>query len=260
MMKKFLCCALVALGLSGCTYIKDYYSYQAEQQTVTTNHYNLPYFDSVVISGRMYVEINKGYQSVSSAAQKQYNDKITTRVAKHTLYLAYPSSTTQQNIVVLINLPDLKSLHATNNAYVVTKNILSSNLEITVDSGASINLIGMMNIKKIIQKSTGKIEALWINSKKLTVEGYGHGLMLLAGKTKELFAKLCNNSQLDARHLRTKTATIIATNTATANVWAADLLNAYTDQQSTVYYYRISKHRNIVSKDHSNVLYWDWIQ
>lgn len=259
-MKKILCYALVILGLSGCTYIKDYYSYQREQQTVTTNHYNLPYFDSIVASGKIYVEINKGAQAVSSAAQKQYNDKVTTRVAKRTLYVSYPPALTQQNIAVLISLPNLKSLHAENNAYVITKNLLANNLEITVDSRASINLIGTMNIKKIVQKSDGKIEALWINSKKLTIEGYGHGLMLLAGKTKELFAKLCNNSQLDARHLRTKTATIIATNTATAHVWVSDLLNAYTDKQSNVYYYRISAHRNIVSKNNSNVLYWDWIQ
>ncbi len=259
-MKKILGCILMALSLTGCSYFTNYYNYKEEQQAVTTRNYTLPYFDSIVASGGIYVEIEKGYPSASSAAQKQYNDKVTAQVTKHTLYLTLPSYINQKNVAALVKVNNLKSLHAANSAFVTAKNLTSASLEVAADSHAAINLQGMLSVNKITQKSDGKIAINWIKSKKLEVESYGHGLIMLAGKVKELDAKLRSNAQLDARYLRALTATIIATDIATAHVWVADLLNAYTERQSNVYYYRISEHRNIVSKDHSNVLYLDWIQ
>lgn len=259
-MKKLLCYILTALSLTGCAYFTNYYNYQEEQRTVTTKNYALPYFDAITVSGDMYVEVNQGAPAASSAAQKQYNDKITAQVTKHTLYLTLPNYINQKNVAVLIDVNNLKSLRAENHAYVIAKNLNSANLEVMADSHASINLHGMMSVHKITQKSDGKIEINWIKSKKLEVESYGHGLILLAGKVKELSAKLRSNAQLDARYLRALTATIIATDVATAHVWVSDLMNVYTERQSNIYYYRISKHRNIVSKDHSNVLYLDWIR
>ena len=260
-MKKFLGYILMVIFLPGCSsYITNYYNYKQEQQTVTTRNYALPYFDSIAVSGNMYVEIEKGVPTLSSAAQKQYNDKITAQVTKHTLYLTLPDYINQKNIAVLIKINNLKSLHAANHAYIIANNLTSANLEIAADSHASINLQGMMSVNKIIQKSDGKIEINWIRSKKLEIESYDHGLIMLAGKVKELTAKLRNNAQLDARYLRTKTADIFATDIATAHIWVADLLNAYTERRSNIYYYCITKHRNIISKDHSNVLNVDWIQ
>lgn len=259
-MKKFLGYILMVIFLPGCSYFTNYYNYKAEQQTVTTRNYALPYFDSIVASGDIYVEIEKGHPALSTAAQKQYNDKVMAEVKKHTLYLTLPSYINQKNVAALVKLNNIKSLHAANSAFVIAKNLTAASLEVAANSHASINLQGMLSVNKITQKSDGKIEINWIKSKKLEVASYGHGLIMLAGKVKELDAKLRNNAQLDARYLRALTATIIATDVATAHVWVADLMNAYSERQSNIYYYRISNHRNIVSKDHSNVLYVDWIQ
>jgi len=263
-MKKIFLCLMSAVLISGCATFKNYYHnyqlYQQEQQTVTVRNYAVNYFDSLVVSGGMYVELKQGMTSLSSAAQKQYNDQITVQIKHRTLYVTLPASVVGKNVAVLINAPYLKSLSAKNHALVNADNLKAQGLSVSADSQASITLHGQMSVDQITQKSDGKIEIAWINSKKMNITDTGHGLVMLSGKAKELTVAARSSAQLDARYLRADRATVMTTDVATARIWAADSLNAYSDWQSNIYYYKIPQHLNVVTKDRGNILHIDWIQ
>jgi len=243
--------------LGGCAHYK---AYLKEQQTVTVRNYPFAYFDSLVISGRMYVEIKQGGFAVSSAAQKQFNDQINAKVQGSTLYITLPGYVPQQSVAVLINLPDLKSLKASNNAYITAPSLKVKTLNITADSHASISIQGQIGLNQVTQKSDGKIDVSWVKSKNLEINSNDNGRVTLAGRVLQLIAKLSGKAQVDTRYLRAQHADIFATRAATAHVWAAKSLKAYADEQSNIYYYRYPLRKTIVSREHGNVLYMEGIR
>ena len=182
-MKKIISGILVAVLLTGCAHYKNY---QNEQQTVTTRNYVVPYFDSLVVSGGMHVELKKGAPGVSSVAQKRYNDRMVATVKHHTLYVTAPSYTDQKSVMVTINVPNFRSLLAEGGAYVEASEMKAAKLNLAAGTDAAITLHGLFGVDKIVQKSEGKIEVSWIKNKKLTVECYSKGPVMLSGRVKEL--------------------------------------------------------------------------
>lgn len=241
----FFCCS--------CAHQQYHQKYQQEQLAYVAKAYRPAPFSAVVITGNANVEMTQSNSSaISFAGQKQYVDGISTNVINNTLYIdnKIPSSV----VIKLQSIYVLRNLVITNHAYLSGNNLATKKLNIYTANEAGITLNGEFDIANIKQNSSGKMEIKWINSNNLKIAGNGNGPIYLAGTTDNLTAKLFGNSRLEARYLRAQQATIMATDSARADVLAIKTLNAYADRRSNILYYKRPQEFNRVSKNSGNVL------
>ena len=248
-MKKIL--AVIAIIITGCTTTP-----QHDSSPIITQKHKLQPFNSIILAGNINAEIINGRYALHmtgpsntlSACQYKIQDKI-----------LYVETSNDATIKSKIFTPQLKNITVTKNAVVTAKYFKTKKLTIAAKDHGSINLEGWYAVDKIYQFSNGRINIRWLDVAKLFIESNSNGPIYLAGITKDFTAVLSDDSQLDARYLRTQKASVFTTDNARADVLAVNSLNAFAVDKSNIYYYKRPLHLTVVTKNSGNVLHPNWI-
>lgn len=226
---------------------------QLLQPTITQNH-DLSSFKSLIVSGNTNIELINGPYAINVFGTPKDLQGYQEQLLDKTL-----SISANYNVTIQLSVPELKNITVINNATINAQNFKTNHLTIIAKNNGAIDLKGRINIDKIYQHSNGRITVDWVSSDQLLVESDSNGPIYLAGRANNLTAKLTNNTQLDARYLRTKEATIFTTDKARADVLVLDTLKAFAVNKSNICYYKRPKHLTVVTKNAGNVLHPDWI-
>lgn len=246
--------------------------------------YRLPYFSRLVIGDGLAVNISTGAPTMYFSEPPPSGSQIGKDIKEHanieatfigtTLYIKKyhptiyynPNKPHELNFysshrtpvlfpTIILHVPALKMLTAKDQARVTAQGLMATDLQVYALNSAAITLDGDLNIKNVVQKSRNKIEAKWLEGERLEVSSYASGPIYLAGEIDALSATLSANSYLDARYLRTQNAAVLATDNARADVYAKNILNAFADDHSNIYYYKRPLTLNKVTEDSGNVLH-----
>ena len=222
-------------------------------QRGVAKHCDLDIFDSIVIGGNSKVELVNGTCTID--VEEGYYD-CRKNVKGRTLHINSPNS----DAAIKVGVYELKKLIVQDNAEVCARDLRTDNLTIIAKGSGSINLQGKFKIGNISQFSRGMIHVEWIDNDKIHIEGSGSGPIYLAGRVHNMLAKLRKNSQLNARHLRVREASVFTTDRAIAEILVLDNLKAYAVDASNIYYYKRPKDLTVVTRDTGNVLHPDWMR
>lgn len=216
---------------------------------------NSAYFDKIVVKDNIDVKLSNGNYGMTVMPYDNKCTKFYSNVDKNNSLVLYLHSCNNERVLVNVSMPNVHVI-ATHGVATVSsnsKNFHANNLEIYAFDSSIIHLDGRINVTKIIQKSHGKIELMWVNSPNLRVESYCNGMVYLAGVAKNLFVKLKDSSFFMGKYLRTDDATILATHNSRGDVLVKKHLDAYADSSSLIVYYKLTK-STIVTKNSGNVL------
>lgn len=250
-MKKVLLFIIFSAIFLCCVSCAEYSKYQKQQSSIVANSYVFPAFNKIVVSGNARVElIDKGGLSyLYCNGMKRDVDNIGAYVKGDTLYISSTSSAPY----MWLNISNPRFITVMGNAFVRAGNLTSKKLGIAVNGNSSITLHGKIGLTMVNQVGSGKVDVRWVDSVSLIVTSSGSGPIYLSGSVKKLTAKLQGRAYLEARYLRAEAATVMTTGLAQAHVLATDILDAYADKASNVYYHKRPQQLNKVSFDSGNV-------
>lgn len=239
--------ASVSLGISSLSAFANPSIHTAIDQCVNRIHAT----GNVQLLLRQYS--GKGCYSIKRDNKKSALVKV--KVRDRTLYI----SSNKKSAKITIAIKSLADIHTYNHASITSKQFNNhSEMNIEADNFSSIKLAGNFTINHITQKSIRPINVAWVKSHELSIDGYNSGRVTLSGSANHLYAKLHNNSQLNAEYLRAQNVTIKTNEYATAKVTAINLLSAFAHDNSNIYYYKQPKNITRVSTGAANILQLGW--
>lgn len=247
----------------------------------TTTERNLAAFDSIVIIGPIDVITDQQINSTMHVSGNLNSvGNINATVEGKTLLLRSLASMPLQQApatIVHINTGVIKKIVYNGSGTFTARNLNTSSLELTVNSGRSINLSGhhiglrkltvfgatpvtikgidsplldvdanhaaditlegTAGLRKLDYSGSGRFKMQWIKSPQVNVRSH-HGRIMLAGIVDSIDAVLSNDAQLDARYLRAKNAYINTADKARADIWAKRSFNGFASGYSNIYYYQ----------------------
>ncbi len=134
------------------------------------------------------------------------------------------------------NKLNLKSLYSNGNKSIIFHNILSSNLKIETHNSHHVVIQGIVSLNKISCTGNGNLLIYWVNSPYLRIDGSGKEKISLAGIAKTLDVKLSQDVYLFAQQLRAQKGFITTEKRAQAIVNTRDILSAFAQDNSVIYY------------------------
>lgn len=248
--------SILLLGLIGCCSCVCHKSYPTN---FVTNSYSFAPCKSMVVSGQSSVVLTYGKGTALVAGSPDSFKHLKVYEKNGVLYFNSSNNPTQSTIIK-IGMSNLRQLIVAGNATVNAEDFSGRYLKIVAKDHGSIKLRGRVGAYNITQHGSGKIDIGWLDSYMLVVDSDGPGPIILAGTVEQILAKLADHAYLDARYLRARQASIFTTDHSTALVLPIDILKAFAADYSTINYYKRPKAITVVTKNHSNVLYLDWIR
>lgn len=250
MIKKICFCLLILSFnfFSICIFASEYNGYNV-------SYYSQPYFNKLVVDGNISVDITNGNNSFNVAPFNNKCTKFFSYLTKNNTLVLAMKSCDNTRIYANVSADNFWAIETHGSASVtsVSNNFHANHLEIYAYDNSAIHLDGKVTLCKIVQKSHGKIELMWVESPNLCISGNHSGPIYLAGVVKDLFVKLDDCSYFAGRYLRTDNAIILASKNSRADVLVKKRLNAYADNSSLITYYKSTK-STIVTKNSGNVL------
>lgn len=254
-MKKLLPLILFLVFVVGC-----YRPLTADEQDyldgkIITKTHRLPPFNSIVVEGNTNVRLINGPYMAKIIGRKKDVADYQFNVEDKTLTVA--SSVFIGRAIIKIMAPNLKNITVLDNTVLKAKNFKTKKLSLVAEDDATISLEGRYNIDKIHQNSSGKINITLVDSNNLSVISNASGPIYLVGSVNKLDARLTDHTLLNARYLRTKIATLFATDNARADIFVIDKLTATAYDRGNIYYYnKKPESLTVKTKDSGNVLYY----
>lgn len=224
---------------------------------VVTTQFNLSRFHSLLIRGHLQVVLQpraRGPWKVSIRRRAQQRVDVTQRhgVVRIRERGYYWSRRHEPKIVVQV--PTLSTLRVSGNVTLQGTALKTKALTLQADNRGSIQLRGKINVSRLQQQGSGKIDLRWINSDRLTMRDDGSGLVTLAGKVRHFQIKMSGWSRLQARYTRAHEVLIQTEGWAVARVKPVKLLRAFAYGRSIVYYYSRPKQLVQYVKQRANIL------
>lgn len=225
-------------------------------KTIPVSTQTLPQFNGIVVSGDG-IQVNlRGTQRHSSIQVTGANPAFSFYVQNDTLWIqAHYEDTTKP--IPLINVTvrgnNIRDLRVMGDSRIDAQIVDKTPLSLVTEEG-DITLKGIVNLRHIMQEQGGNISVYWVNSKELQIHSEGNGSIRLAGIVNTLHARINGTSKLDAPYLRTQTAFIQTTDQANAYVIALNMLDAFANDTSNIFYFKAPKHLVSATRDYGNVL------
>lgn len=120
---------------------------------------------------------------------------------------------------------------------VTITHVLTPRLKVKLAGSSVVNIRGISNLQKLSYSGKGALNMYWLNSCHLDIKGSNQGKAFIAGVAQDTHIQLSNHAYLDARYLRTKKEVVATVNYSRADVFPNQILNAYAQNNSNIYYY-----------------------
>jgi hypothetical protein len=226
-----------------------------QKQIFVSQPYRVPTFRQVIINGPFQVELVQGEPGIRLIGY--LNDVANCRVSMRAGVLnveVAKNARLAYMVRIRLSARNMRFISLNGQAQLTAANYNVTHMQIKAAGSSNVRISGKIGVDVLIQEGRGRISLGWIDSRQLCVTSSNGGLVYLYGATKNLIAKLTDSAYLDARYLRAKHATILATDKSSADVVATRDLNIYADKTSNVYYHNTPKEINIVTKNAGNAL------
>lgn len=132
----------------------------------------------------------------------------------------------------------LREIKVTGKNILKLEHVTSKKLNIVMNGQSDITMKGMVNLKTLRAGGSGKLSLYWIDSPDLEVEGHGSVKIYLAGVARYLHALTNDDSELDARYLRSNKVYVKALGHSLIRVVSNKELNAFAAEQGRINYYQ----------------------
>lgn len=133
---------------------------------------------------------------------------------------------------------NLREMKITGENKINLKEVSSKKLDIIMNGGSDITMQGVVNLENLKFGGKGKLALHWIDSPDLEVEGHGDVKVYLAGVARYLRAVTRDNSELDARYLRSNKVYVKAFGHSLIRVVSNKELNAFASDHGRINYYQ----------------------
>jgi len=227
---------------------------------ITTKCCRLAQFKSIVVKDGASVELVNGSPAIEISGIRADKYDCQSFVVNNILYVSNNIKDKAPNVVMKVTAPDLKNITVMDRATINAEKFKGNNLVVTAKGKGDINLEGQINVKNIFQLGSGRINIDWVDSVALRVDGSGSGPICLAGRVDNMIVKLVKSSNLNARYLRARNASVFTVDKSTAEVTAIESLGAFAVDHSSIYYYKTPDKITVVTRDSGNVLQLGWMQ
>lgn len=231
-------------------------NYNARQKFVP--RYNPRYitrvgnFDGIVADGDMIVTVNPSRDQQIHVIRngKPGYKKIDIAVKRGMLYLHTLNEQSKNGkkipqtkpVSISVDTPYLTHIKLRNGAQIIANDLRSKNLVLDSDSPGSMTLRGNVNVKKIVQRGPGCINAEWIDSDELQIIASGGGTIKLAGTANMLNIRAVEHATIDAKYLRAQKAFIQTGDVAKVETTVIDSLSGFASDHSNIYYFKTPVH------------------
>ena len=199
-------------------------------------------YDKIILEGDFDVKTVKTKyrdEPIRMQGDIAFVSRIQAKVVDNTLILRLDPNynyTIKDPIFITLPFQNIRSFSYKGIGNVVIDELNTPHLDLNLEGNVDMWIKGNIVLGKINFNNDGKLVIHWVNTTNLCINAKKKGSILLAGIANNLTANINDYAILDASYLKTKTAHIHTSNQAEAKINVTKRLNAFAEDNSTIYY------------------------
>ncbi len=214
-------------------------------KAITTLMVRVPDFTDITVAGDFQVQIlgRAEHNSVFIVGPNAATRQISVEMVNNTLYIhkAKESKDCLKNVIVRINISNLRVLKNLGTSNIYGRDILSDRLMISSCDCGNVFLSGDMNLTRVSQTGSGTIAVIGANTPCLSVKAYGKGSVKINGHVGIQTISHRGNGDVNILGADTDSLTIDAYGNGTTTVVGyVNLKKVSANDSSRVYVYWIN--------------------
>jgi hypothetical protein len=220
----------------------------------------LPDFTVISVRGPIKLTIEQAGENQGNSFQIQENQSspLSVNVKENTLYLKADESS--QNTSAIVKVSQLHQLIVDEGASVVSNRLNTTSLSIDANTSGAIDLMGMINLDRILSSGTGTIHIQWVDSPRLRIDGTDKSKITLAGVAGSVELRLKDQSQFEGQYLRIDDIFAQTRDYSTAKLMVNNSLRGFAYDHSNIYYYKRPAEITEYTSGSGNILQLQWRQ
>lgn len=228
---------------------------QASQQAQ-----QLPDFTTISVRGpiKLIIIPTAPGQQNSFQINGEQRSPISINVSEDTLYLKADESAKMTSATVAVS--QLNHLIVDGAATVSSNHLNSNSLSIDANTSGSIDLMGMVNLDRILSTGSGDIHIQWVDSSRLRIDGSNKSKFHLAGVAGTVELRLKDESQFEGQYLRIDDIFIQTRDYSVAKLLVNNSLRGFAYDHSNIYYYKRPAEMTEYTSGSGNILQLQWRQ
>ncbi len=250
-----------SIALAGGPDVGPSHLHRPEATTITRSMHLAP-FDHIKAAGyfQLYVTSRGAGKSNQVTVVRDTPARLMVKVRDRTLYIAsrYSPLRGYPEPRVTVRVPRLQSIAVAGPTGVVGKSIRSDGLTIKSSGYGNLTFSNTPQIDQINQIRNNIINISGVDNDTLTVIEAGFGEINLGGYVDRLYARVFDESTLNARKLKARHIYIQAKDESRAYITPKKSLRAFAAQSANIYYYKYMNHLTRYSVESGNVFQMKW--
>lgn len=217
-------------------------------------------FTTVSVRGpiKLLIEPAQTGQGNSLQIVGEQSSPVSVNVSDGSLYLKAEEAAKMTEAKLVI--AQLNHLIVDGNATVISHNLNSTSLSIDADTSGSIDLMGMINLDRILNSGSGNIHVQWVDSPRLRIDIRDKGKVTLAGVAGTVELRLKDQSQFEGQYLRIDDIFVQTRDYSVAKLLVNNSLRGFAYDHSNIYYYKRPAEITEYTSGSGNILQLQWRQ
>lgn len=224
----------------------------------TKSSQKLPDFTTISVRGpiKLMIEQPAQGQSNSFRIKGEQHSPISVNVSENTLYLKADESA--KSTSAKVEVAELNHLIVDGGAAVSSSHLNTTSLSIDANTSGPIDLMGMVNLDRILSSGSGDIHIQWVNSSRLRIDGSSKSKFTLAGVAGSVELRLKDESQFEGQYLRIDDIFVQTRDYSTAKLLVNNSLRGFAYDHSNIYYYKRPSEITEYTSGSGNILQLQW--
>ena len=226
-----------------------------EEKPIAWEDIKLSDYNQIYVGNDVNLMIDPGYKRDVNIKEPD----VEAYVQDDTLYLkgrciSTPNCNKNHNAYIK-DIAGIEYIHTAYNAEVHSNKLKKHHTPLTIysEDNSSVDLDGIMNIRKIQHDSSAVSHILWLDTKDTAVTA-SYGVVQIAGVTNNINIRTEGRAYVDAVRLRAKNGWVSTTDTSTVGIGALNYLYAHTEDTSMVRYPEFLRETVFIAKDKSRII------